>query len=100
MWIIHIPATFVPLVYYNSYKGVCDKLNTLAKVFMNHGLATGNEDKVYKGVRVQILILNVLAILASGFYALGFGIFMFADLLTNVSQAIAFVSLFLSYFVF
>ena len=58
LWFINIPASFVPLVYYNSYKGVGDKLTVMSRVFMKHGLATGNEGKIYKGVRFKIIIFN------------------------------------------
>ena len=100
MWFINIPASFVPLVYYNSYKGVGEKLTFLAKVCKKHGLATGNEEKVYKLVRVRILICNMFAFLACSFFTIAFGVYLYGDHITDASQVIVLCGSALSYFVF
>ena len=100
LWFINIPASFVPLVYYNSYKGVGDKLTVMSRVFMKHGLATGNEGKIYKGVRVKIIIFNMLAFLSCSFFTVTFGIYVPIEHITDASQVIVFSCCILSYYVF
>ena len=100
LWFINIPAAFVPLVYYNSYKSVGERLTVMARVFTKHGLATGNEEKVYKRVRVRILIFNMLAFLACSFFTVAFGVYIPMDHLTDASQVIICSVCVLGYFVF
>ena len=85
LWFINIPASIAPVVYYNSYKGVAEKLTVLARVFKKHGLATGNEENVYKGVRVRIIIFNVLALIVSSFFTVAFGVYVLIDHITDTA---------------
>ena len=100
IWFINIPASIAPLVYYNSYRGVAEKLTVLARVFKKHGLATGNEEHVYKGVRVRIIIFNVLALIVTSFFTVAFGVYVPIDHITDASQVIVLGVCVLSYYVF
>ena len=43
LFLVSIPPLIVPFVYYQSYKGVGDKLTSILRMCSSNGLHTGND---------------------------------------------------------